>query len=406
MVKILFVHHVSSIGGGSYCLLSILKGLDRNKFLPVVLLKSEGDLVSEIKALGVDVIYFPQMATIPYNKSIFRLTSLLGYYRMLESFIFFSKLLKEHDFDIVYLNNMMLYPYLRMAKNYGCRTIIHIREHWPKNEHQIQFSIAKKNIYKYADHVIAINNYSSSMFPECKCKSSIIYDWVDFSDRYRKVDFNELFGEDASKLKVMLFTGGISEIKGTLEVVQTFTQNIKGSDYRLLIMGGSFDSPSSKILAFGERIKMAIGWLPYRIRVKHAIENDCRIVVIPPTYQIVDYIKKSYCMLSYFTIPHANLALAEAAILGLVTVAANTEESMEYANGGKGAILFEFNNIEDFISKIHYTIANYDVIKYQLKESSSVIAQMFEPSRNIMLLNKICEYVALGDDNSTNMILD
>lgn len=400
MVKILFVHHVSSIGGGSYCLLSILKGLDRNKFLPVVLLKSEGALVSEIKTLGIDVIYFPQMATIPYNKSICRLTSLIGYYRMLESFSYFSRILQEHDFDIVYLNNMMLYPYLRSAKNYGCRTIIHVREHWPQNEHRIQFAFARKNVYKYADHVIAINNFSSSMFPECKYKSSIIYDWVDFSERYIQVDFNELFGEDASNLKVMLFTGGSSEIKGALEVVQAFSENIKGSDYRLLIMGGSFGSPSSKVLAFGEKIGMAIGWLPYRIRVKRAIEKDCRIVVIPPTYQIVDYIKKSYCMLSYFTVPHANLALAEAAILGLVAIAANTEESKEYTNSGKGAILFEFNNIEDFISKIHYTITNYDIIKYQVNENSSVIAQMFEPSRNIMLLNKICEYLAYGDDKS------
>ena len=400
MVKILFVHHVSSIGGGSYCLLSILKGLDRNKFLPVVLLKSEGALVNEIRALGIDVIYFYQMATIPYNKTLCKITSLLGYYRMLESFSYFSRLLKEHDFDIVYLNNMMLYPYLRVAKNNGCRTIIHVREHWPQNEHQIQFAIARKNICKYADHLIAINNYSSSMFPECEYKSSIIYDWIDFSERYRQVDFNELFGEDASNLKVMLFTGGCSEIKGSLEVVQAFSKNIKGSNYRLLIMGANFDNPTSKILAFEEKIKMAIGLIPYRIRLKRAIEKDSRILVIPPTYQIVDYIRKSYCMLSYFTIPHANLALAEAAMLGLVTIAAKTEESMEYTNGGKGAILFEFNNIEDFISKIHYTIINYDIIKYRVKENSSVITQLFEPSRNIMLLNKICESVAYGNKKS------
>lgn len=400
MVKILFVHHVSSIGGGSYCLLSILKGLDRNKFLPVVLLKSEGALVNEIKDLGVDVIYFPQMATTPYNKSVYRITSLLGYYRMLESFSYFKKLLKGHNFDVIYLNNMMLYPYLRLAKNLGCRTIIHVREHWPMNEHQIQFTIAKKNIYKYADHVIAINNYSASMFPECRCKSSIIYDWIDFSERYKKVDFNELFGEDASKLKVMLFTGGISEIKGSLEVVQTFSKYLKDSNYRLLIMGDIFDSPNSKVLALVERFKMSVGSIPYRVRVKRAIEKDSRIFVIPPTYQIVDYIKNSYCMLSYFTIPHANLALAEAAILGLVTIAANTEESVEYTNGGNGAVLFEFNNIEDFVSKIYYTIANYDIIKCKVIENRSAITQLFDPSRNIKLLNNVCESVAYGRSRS------
>ena len=49
MKRILFVHHVSSIGGGSYCLLNLLKEVDQEKFQPVVLLQENGPLVSEIE---------------------------------------------------------------------------------------------------------------------------------------------------------------------------------------------------------------------------------------------------------------------------------------------------------------------------------------------------------------------
>lgn len=36
MKKILFVHHVSFIGGASYCLLNLLKEFDRTLYKPVV----------------------------------------------------------------------------------------------------------------------------------------------------------------------------------------------------------------------------------------------------------------------------------------------------------------------------------------------------------------------------------
>lgn len=55
---VLFVHHVSSIGGASYCMLNILKVLDRNNYAPVVLLKNQGPLVDEIKKLGVKLSFF------------------------------------------------------------------------------------------------------------------------------------------------------------------------------------------------------------------------------------------------------------------------------------------------------------------------------------------------------------
>lgn len=50
-IKILYVHQISSIGGASFCLLSILKSLNRDEYEPVVLLKCNGPLVDELKNL-------------------------------------------------------------------------------------------------------------------------------------------------------------------------------------------------------------------------------------------------------------------------------------------------------------------------------------------------------------------
>ena len=84
---------------------------------------------------------------------------------------------------------MMLYNYLKSAKKCGCKTILHIREHWPLDEHTIQLQWARKYVYKYADEIIAINKYSASVFPDKK--STIVYDWIDFSDRYEPISMND-----------------------------------------------------------------------------------------------------------------------------------------------------------------------------------------------------------------------
>ena len=65
MKKILYVFHCSTIGGGSYCLLNILKNLDRNKYIPTVLLAYNGPLVDEIEKLGIDVFFYPELDSTP-----------------------------------------------------------------------------------------------------------------------------------------------------------------------------------------------------------------------------------------------------------------------------------------------------------------------------------------------------
>ena len=73
MRRILFVFHVSSVGGGSYCLYNLLKAIDRTVFEPVVLLPGYGSLCDEISKLDIRIEYMPGMSTYPYS------TSLLSY---------------------------------------------------------------------------------------------------------------------------------------------------------------------------------------------------------------------------------------------------------------------------------------------------------------------------------------
>lgn len=76
---------------------------------------------------------------------------------------------------------------------------------------------------------------------------------------------------------------------------------------------------------------LTLGYKVLSVKLQKMINRDNRIVCVPPTYAIKDIVEKSYCVLSYFTIPHANLALAESVILKTPIIAARTEESEEYS---------------------------------------------------------------------------
>ena len=117
--RILFVHHVSSVGGGSYCLLNIIKSLDRSLFEPIVLLCDNGSLVDELKKINVKTVLMPSLTQIPYNHSLIRKDSIKAYYRVFRSFRCFKQILQRERIDTVYLNNMMISPYIIPSKECG-----------------------------------------------------------------------------------------------------------------------------------------------------------------------------------------------------------------------------------------------------------------------------------------------
>ena len=346
MKRILFMHQASSIGGGSFCLLNVVKCLDRTVWEPVVAMKSHGPLENELQTIGVKVVQFPQMTAIPYNHPM-GIRSLFTYWHALRSEKYCEELLKRECVEVLYLNNMMIAPYLRPAKKLGCKTVMHVREHWPLNEHKKQLEWVRKIVYENCDKLIAINHYSASIFP--KLRATIIYDWIDMSSRYKPMPMTEIFGENLTGKKVFLYLGGMQRIKGAYEVIKTFSKVLKGDEYRLLVLGFTKEMSAQKgyrdIL---KRILNKVGVSSYEYKVKREVWKDNRIVCIPGVFELTDLYKQSYCVLSYFTMPHANLSLAEAIIVGTPVIAARTEEADESSLNGKLAKLFEFGNIDAF----------------------------------------------------------
>lgn len=383
------MYHVAAVGGGSYCLLNILKEVDRRKYNPVVLLTHGGPLVDEVKKLGIEVLYLPSMKIVPYNESALSLRAINNARSILISFGRFRKILTDVKPAMVYINTMMLYPYLRIAKEEGCKTIIHIREHWPEKEHKVQRSIAIGHIRKYSDAIVAINSFSASMIEDKSHPVTIVYDWIDLTGRDRVVDLDKIFHEDCTNKKIYLYMGGLQPVKGPMEVINAFTKHVKDSDCRLLVLGVNLSILESGWRGKVKAVLKKIGYQTFGSKIVELIKKDNRIKCIPSVYEICDLYRKSYCILSYFSIPHANLALAESIIYGTINVAASTPESIEYSHNGELAFLYEFRNQEDFARKITDFEQKRESMLIKIKQNSCYVQEMFDRKTNAAKLDII-----------------
>jgi glycosyltransferase involved in cell wall biosynthesis len=387
--NILYIFHVSSIGGGSFCLLNMIKKLDRNLYNPIVLLKNYGPLYTELEKLGATVILEKSISTVPYNKSVFTILSIKQIFSILRSLKKVKYWIKKTDADIVHLNTMMMYPYAFPAHTLGKRVVIHVREHWPKTEHKFQYRIARKIIQRYSDKIIAINETSKEIVQGSQ-KAQVVYDWIDFENRNENIDFNKIFGSDFKSLKIFLFLGGIHNIKGSLEIFDVFSHKILSNDVRLLVVGCE-----NKLLVYIglRRIKKIIlhlfNYYSYSDKAKLIAQKDDRIVFMPSTYHVKSLIEQSFCVVSFFTMPHGNLSLAESIWLGRPSIAADTPEAREYSVNGKAALLFKMNSKEEFENKILYALKNEESINKNAIDGKKIVRKKFDTVINSNLINNI-----------------
>lgn len=386
MRRILFVFHVSSVGGGSYCLLNLLKAIDRTVFEPAVLLPGPGSLCDEISKLDIRIEYMPGMSTYPYSTSLLSYRSVRKLMGLRGSYADFAEVLKKESPEIVYFNSLMLFPYLRIAKRSGCKTVLHVREHWVLGKHPIQLASMRKAVYRHADRLVAINRYSASIFP--KMDATIVYDWIDMDSR-KGPSLADIMGPDGDRCKVYLFLGGTTRIKGAMEVIRTFSSSIVGEDRRLLVLGVDPSRRVERKKGLRERLLYWTTDKAYEAEVIASCQQDSRVVCAPALYNIATILEQAAGYVSFFTFPHANLALAESIISRLPAVVARTDESLEYSEEGRLCLLYGFGDLEDFKAAWLKLDADPTALKAELASGAERVAARFAPDRNQSVFNQV-----------------
>ena len=127
--------------------------------------------------------------------------------------------------------------------------------------------------------------------------------------------------------------------------------------------------------------------------MKYLLDHDKRIIPIEPQYNITNLLEQCYCYLSYFKIPHANLAMAECITLRLPVLAASTPEALEYSENGRLANLFPLNDYNAFVKQLRNIDNWHTLLSNELQNNSNKIKGLFDKSRNIQIFNNLLSQV-------------
>jgi glycosyltransferase involved in cell wall biosynthesis len=100
MIKILFIHGITAIGGAERDLITILSSLDRNRFEPVIVIPDEGPLAKILGRLGAKIYYLPLP---PWRKLKFLPVTLLSIFRI-------YRIAVREKINLVHVNDMWWVP--------------------------------------------------------------------------------------------------------------------------------------------------------------------------------------------------------------------------------------------------------------------------------------------------------
>lgn len=131
--RVLFFDHVPFLGGAEQSLLDILRGLDRDRFEPLLLVTSPGPLAERAQAIGVIVRYVvipePVLRRKRYAIEFLSLRSFWDAVRLLPVIARVALLARRERIDIIYTNTLKAHLIGGLAGRLcGCRVVWHFRD--------------------------------------------------------------------------------------------------------------------------------------------------------------------------------------------------------------------------------------------------------------------------------------
>ena len=160
--KILYVHNSADIYGASRCLLRLLKGLDRTRFTPFVLLPEHGPLEEHLARLHAEVIYFPRLSTI--TRSVFRSWKMIPFFINLPLSVWqLRRILIERGIGLVHTNTGVMLTPGPAAWLAGIPHLWHIRDWF--QEFRSFWKVYRQYIHRFSSRIIASSVPIVEQFP-------------------------------------------------------------------------------------------------------------------------------------------------------------------------------------------------------------------------------------------------
>lgn len=350
--KILYLHHGGGQGGAPQSLIYLIKKLDREKYEPIIACGYDEPHAKE---------FFESQGFSPINIPVARFAHCFpsGYYslykpRHIRNFFrwyikqnkskkAFKKKLKEINPDIVHLNSLTIAPLARVAKEFGYKVVLHVREAAIKlHAWDIRWYWLRWLANNYADRVIYICEDNQKKLTGKTEHSTVIYNPIPFDKFDKEIDGYEIRRNLNIPIEaiVLFFPGGSSHHpKG----IDTFLKTLK-----------KLKDGNNDVVAIVPKIndrKEIIDSIN-----KLNLENS--IIKLPFTENVENYFAVSDIVVTPFIVPHFSRAVIEAGAMAKPVVGSRIGGIEEVVDDGVTGLLFKAGKSDDLRLQLLKLIKN------------------------------------------------
>jgi len=237
MKNILVIHQSAELYGSDKTLLVLLSKLDRQKFMPVVILPSNGPLKDKLEQENIKVVIAPVLKLYRQMFSPKNMIKLIKGYRQAVKTL--DALHKEYKFDLVYSNTLAVLLGMLYAKK---RKLSHV---WHVHEIIVHPKLIANTfaylLYKYATVVVsnsyATQNNLTMRQKGLSAKCVVVHNGLDSEGEGVSAENQKAaFGFKDTDIVVTL-VGRISRFKGHKWLLSTYINNFKETNIKLLFAG-------------------------------------------------------------------------------------------------------------------------------------------------------------------------
>lgn len=289
MKKILFLHAGAELYGADIVLLELLKGLDKRKYTPYVILPCDGPLVEELEKnrIFTEIINYPIL-----RRKYFNIKGIVQF--IIHYFKYSTRLVKRaHDLkiDLLHINTTAVMEGVFLKLRLKCPLVWHVHEIILTPHFMYQLTSFILN--RYADRIIAVSEavrchlINSGVISK---EIQVIYNGVD-NRKFRQCEYDSLHDELAIPKQALIIgmVGRVNAWKGQQDFVKVMQIVIqKNCNVYAVIAGDAFAGEEWRVDKLKESIHEA--GLDHYIKFC-GFRNDC---------------ERLYCLFDIFVLPSIN----------------------------------------------------------------------------------------------------
>ena len=360
MHRILYIQHAGALGGSTMSLLALIRGLDRNRFEPVVAcIHPTAAVIDLYREAGVEVFYWPGIDDFMHTTGgWYPIWHPLELPKLLKRLLRFQlsvratqALIRQVKPDIVHLNSLVLPSSAIAAKRCGVGLVWHIRESVVAGHFGVRRRWLGILVRRLADQAIFISAHGRCLLVDDQA-GVVIPNYVDFTQFDRSISGEAVRTELAlpPEAKVVLFLGGRGVIKGVVPLLHAMSLvRQRVPNVHLLVAGGAYHFSGRLASRVARTLLPLVGYGTVAQRVDRLMERyalDGCVHMLEWRTDIPQLLAASDLLVFPSIAPHFARPVIEAGAMGKPVVASCIGGVEELVEDGQTGLLVPPNGPE------------------------------------------------------------